>query len=188
MKGALPKELRGVFLRIGPNPAFSPLGGYHWFDGEQLWRWSLSVSSCGKSRGQRTVQYTTAWECAGMRFPAAAAAAAANRWAWYAAFPRSSDCIPNIPTVLPWSALHIPPPPGDGMLHAARLKEGKAAYANHWVRTSRYKQEAAAGWPLFAKVCMGVCEEEQGRAELQDEVTLQGQIQLHVAGHSHRPA
>jgi carotenoid cleavage dioxygenase len=34
--GQLPQNLSGVFLRIGPNPRFSPLGLYHWFDGDGM--------------------------------------------------------------------------------------------------------------------------------------------------------
>lgn len=28
--GALPRDLDGAFLRVGPNPALRPVGGYHW--------------------------------------------------------------------------------------------------------------------------------------------------------------
>ena len=34
--GELPQELSGMFLRNGPNPQFSPLGQYHWFDGDGM--------------------------------------------------------------------------------------------------------------------------------------------------------
>ena len=34
--GALPHDLRGAFLRNGPNPVFSPKGLYHWFDGDGM--------------------------------------------------------------------------------------------------------------------------------------------------------
>ncbi len=33
---------------------------------------------------------------------------------------------------------------GDGMVHAIRIKEGRASYDNRWVRTERFKQERAA--------------------------------------------
>lgn len=42
---------------------------------------------------------------------------------------------------------------GDGMLHAIRIKDGKASYANRFVKTSRLLQERAAGIPLFLKAC-----------------------------------
>jgi carotenoid cleavage dioxygenase len=34
--GELPKELSGMFLRIGPNPQFPPVGRHHWFDGDGM--------------------------------------------------------------------------------------------------------------------------------------------------------
>jgi carotenoid cleavage dioxygenase-like enzyme len=41
---------------------------------------------------------------------------------------------------------------GDGMLHAVRLKGGKAWYSNQWVETSRLKQERQYGWAVFTKL------------------------------------
>ncbi len=34
--GQMPAALAGVFMRVGPNPLFRPLGDYHWF-GEPAW-------------------------------------------------------------------------------------------------------------------------------------------------------
>jgi carotenoid cleavage dioxygenase len=34
--GEIPKDLEGVYLRNGPNPAFEPRGRYHWFDGDGM--------------------------------------------------------------------------------------------------------------------------------------------------------
>lgn len=34
--GELPRELRGTYYRNGPNPAFEPIGRYHWFDGDGM--------------------------------------------------------------------------------------------------------------------------------------------------------
>lgn len=34
--GALPDDLEGAFMRVGPNPALPPVGGYHWFDGDGM--------------------------------------------------------------------------------------------------------------------------------------------------------
>ena len=34
--GELPPSLSGMFLRNGPNPQFSPIGQYHWFDGDGM--------------------------------------------------------------------------------------------------------------------------------------------------------
>jgi len=38
---------------------------------------------------------------------------------------------------------------GDGMIHALRLRDGKASYRNRWVRTARFQLERAAGEALF---------------------------------------
>jgi len=34
--GEIPRELNGTYFRNGPNPAFAPLGRYHWFDGDGM--------------------------------------------------------------------------------------------------------------------------------------------------------
>ncbi len=34
--GELPRELRGLYVRNSPNPQFSPIGKYHWFDGDGM--------------------------------------------------------------------------------------------------------------------------------------------------------
>ncbi|OVA20967.1 Carotenoid oxygenase [Macleaya cordata] len=34
VKGYLPECLNGEFVRVGPNPKFMPVAGYHWFDGD----------------------------------------------------------------------------------------------------------------------------------------------------------
>lgn len=34
--GNLPSCLNGEFVRIGPNPKFKPVAGYHWFDGDGM--------------------------------------------------------------------------------------------------------------------------------------------------------
>lgn len=39
--GELPSSLSGMFLRNGPNPQFSPIGQYHWFDGDGIDRKSV---------------------------------------------------------------------------------------------------------------------------------------------------
>lgn len=41
---------------------------------------------------------------------------------------------------------------GDGMLHAVRIRGGKASYSNSYVKTSRLQKEVAAGRSLFSKV------------------------------------
>ncbi|XP_010552741.1 PREDICTED: carotenoid 9,10(9',10')-cleavage dioxygenase 1 isoform X2 [Tarenaya hassleriana] len=34
--GHLPECLNGEFVRVGPNPKFDPVAGYHWFDGDGM--------------------------------------------------------------------------------------------------------------------------------------------------------
>ena len=34
--GELPPDLNGMFVRNGPNPQFTPIGRYHWFDGDGM--------------------------------------------------------------------------------------------------------------------------------------------------------
>ena len=34
--GQIPPELSGMFVRNGPNPQWSPIGQYHWFDGDGM--------------------------------------------------------------------------------------------------------------------------------------------------------
>ncbi|PON40749.1 Carotenoid cleavage dioxygenase [Trema orientale] len=34
--GYLPQCLNGEFVRVGPNPKFPPVAGYHWFDGDGM--------------------------------------------------------------------------------------------------------------------------------------------------------
>ncbi|PON74212.1 Carotenoid cleavage dioxygenase [Parasponia andersonii] len=34
--GYLPECLNGEFVRVGPNPKFDPVAGYHWFDGDGM--------------------------------------------------------------------------------------------------------------------------------------------------------
>lgn len=34
--GEIPTELRGMFVRNGPNPQFPPIGQYHWFHGDGM--------------------------------------------------------------------------------------------------------------------------------------------------------
>nr|QIS62326.1 carotenoid cleavage dioxygenase 1 [Crocus sativus] len=36
VRGHLPECLNGEFVRVGPNPKFMPVAGYHWFDGDGM--------------------------------------------------------------------------------------------------------------------------------------------------------
>lgn len=38
------------------------------------------------------------------------------------------------------------------MVHAVRIKDGKASFCNRYVQTSKLRQEQRAGKPIFAKV------------------------------------
>lgn len=53
---------------------------------------------------------------------------------------------PN-PVVVPGERYHVFD--GDGMLHALRIRDGKASYRNRWVRTAGFEIEQAAGRQLF---------------------------------------
>ena len=49
IRGALPAELDGVYLRNGPNPRFRPLSRQHWFDGEGMVHWLRLRGGRGQS-------------------------------------------------------------------------------------------------------------------------------------------
>ena len=51
---------------------------------------------------------------------------------------------------------------GDGMVHAIRIGDGRASYANRWVRTPRFMAEAEAGRPLFAGFGQPLAEQAAG--------------------------
>ena len=36
VKGEIPKDITGVYVRNGPNPRFEPQGHHHWFDGDGM--------------------------------------------------------------------------------------------------------------------------------------------------------
>ena len=48
---------------------------------------------------------------------------------------------------------------GDGMLHAVRIKAGKASYSNAYLQTSLLKQEKKAGRSLKLKACLLITDE-----------------------------
>ncbi|XP_021890767.1 carotenoid 9,10(9',10')-cleavage dioxygenase 1-like [Carica papaya] len=43
VKGHLPECLNGEFVRVGPNPKFAPVAGYHWFDGDGYVNFGFAV-------------------------------------------------------------------------------------------------------------------------------------------------
>ena len=70
VEGEIPREIDGTYYRNGANPAFEPMGRYHWFD-------------------------------------------------------------------------------GDGMIHAIRLRDGRASYRNRWVKSAGLAEERAVGRATF---------------------------------------
>ena len=36
LRGTLPTDIDGVYVRNGPNPQFAPIGRYHYFDGDGM--------------------------------------------------------------------------------------------------------------------------------------------------------
>ncbi|KAH7301912.1 hypothetical protein KP509_23G048100 [Ceratopteris richardii] len=60
---------------------------------------------------------------------------------------------PNATYMNPGEGFHLFD--GDGMLHAVKMKDGKAVYCCRYVKTARFKQEEAAGRPLFPKLFGG---------------------------------
>lgn len=55
VRGRLPAELRGTYYRNGPNPAFDPIGRYHWFDGDGMVH-AIRISEEGVSYRNRWVR------------------------------------------------------------------------------------------------------------------------------------
>lgn len=53
--GQLPTDLSGMFVRNGPNPQFTPLGQYHWFDGDGMLH-GVRISNGKASYRNRYVQ------------------------------------------------------------------------------------------------------------------------------------
>jgi carotenoid cleavage dioxygenase-like enzyme len=58
--GELPSELSGMFVRNGPNPQCSPIGQYHWFDGDGMLH-GVRISNGTATYRNRYVQ-TTGWK------------------------------------------------------------------------------------------------------------------------------
>lgn len=53
--GELPAGLSGMFVRNGPNPQFSPIGRYHWFDGDGMLH-GVRIGDGGASYRNRSVR------------------------------------------------------------------------------------------------------------------------------------
>ncbi|MEA5582635.1 carotenoid oxygenase family protein [Nodularia harveyana UHCC-0300] len=58
--GELPANLSGMFVRNGPNPQWSPIGKYHWFDGDGMLH-GLRISNGQATYCNRYIR-TKGWE------------------------------------------------------------------------------------------------------------------------------
>lgn len=58
--GELPPDLSGMFVRNGPNPQWSPIGKYHWFDGDGMLH-GVRISN-GKATYRNRYVRTKAWK------------------------------------------------------------------------------------------------------------------------------
>ena len=64
IEGEVPAELRGVFMRNGPNPQYAPRGEYHLFAATAcctastlpMARWLTRTAGCKPSSGARSVK------------------------------------------------------------------------------------------------------------------------------------
>lgn len=58
--GELPPDLSGMFVRNGPNPQWTPIGQYYWFDGDGMLH-GVHISN-GKATYRNRYVRTRAWE------------------------------------------------------------------------------------------------------------------------------
>lgn len=58
--GELPPDLSGIFVRNGPNPQWSPIGNYHWFDGDGMLH-GVRISN-GKATYRNRYIQTAGWK------------------------------------------------------------------------------------------------------------------------------
>ncbi|KAB8318808.1 9-cis-epoxycarotenoid dioxygenase [Tolypothrix campylonemoides VB511288] len=58
--GELPPDLSGMFVRNGPNPQWTPIGKYHWFDGDGMLH-GVRISN-GKATYRNRYVRTKAWK------------------------------------------------------------------------------------------------------------------------------
>ncbi|MBD2776289.1 carotenoid oxygenase family protein [Iningainema tapete] len=58
--GELPPDLSGMFVRNGPNPQWTPIGRYHWFDGDGMLH-GVRISN-GKATYRNRYVRTRGWE------------------------------------------------------------------------------------------------------------------------------
>ena len=58
--GELPADLSGMFVRNGPNPQWTPIGEYHWFDGDGMLH-GVQISN-GKASYRNRYVHSKAWK------------------------------------------------------------------------------------------------------------------------------
>ncbi|GAB1540495.1 carotenoid oxygenase family protein [Scytonema sp. NUACC21] len=60
VKGKLPEDISGMFLRNGPNPQWAPIGQYHWLDGDGMLH-GVRISN-GKASYRNRYVRTKGWK------------------------------------------------------------------------------------------------------------------------------
>ncbi|KAI8545830.1 hypothetical protein RHMOL_Rhmol07G0068900 [Rhododendron molle] len=125
--------LNGEFVRVGPNPKFAPVAGYHWFDGDGC------VSFCSLTPLKVSVvhfQFFLKEEFYDLKYsiPFVSSKDGFNvsMTNWHQWF---CSCLLTL-----------------RMIHGLRIKDGKATYVSRYVKTSRLKQEEFLGGAKFTKI------------------------------------
>ncbi|KAG5539063.1 hypothetical protein RHGRI_019574 [Rhododendron griersonianum] len=142
VKGYLPECLNGEFVRVGPNPKFAPVAGYHWFDGDGC------VSFCSLTPLKVSVvhfQFFLKEEFYDLKYSIL--------------FVSCKDgfnvSMTNVTIRLLVAQMTSSSPLVSGvsrMIHGLRIKDGKATYVSRYVKTSRLKQEEFLGGAKFMKI------------------------------------
>lgn len=158
VEGALPPALDGTYARIGPNAKFPAAGDQHW---------------CGPMPARQAHKVSAQDVLSGSNLHGRLRSEPQARYRCIPALPAAWLSVTRRPRRLLGASGDRGNPrgrfDGDGMVHAVRIKKGKAAYANSWVKTARLKQELRAGRALFPKarprtlfVCSLACTDDVG--------------------------
>ncbi|KAF8086087.1 hypothetical protein N665_0635s0018 [Sinapis alba] len=139
--GFLHECLDGMFLRVGPNPKFDPLAGYHWHIIMVLWLPTYNICfplffSGLMEMGRLTGLFLRV---------------------------QNPSLIPSLLEFLIhfFTYLYYLTPErlrsqggtgGSVMIHGVRIKDGKATYVSRFVKTSRLKQEEYFGDAKLMKI------------------------------------
>ena len=127
VRGAVPRDLSGVFLRNGPNPAREPLLGvdrYHWFDGDGMIHWIRILPEREEGEGEEGEGDGGEKEVDDNADSAKEAS--------------SSSSESSSSTTTSSSNLNTPPSP-----------PSLCSYGRRYVRTRGFEQESAANRSLF---------------------------------------